>query len=84
MRTYKHKAALSLNPILDVLFLETNNDQTPFPSIQNRHKVKKSQSLKTIRPEKDFLPSPSKFRLVVGERQEIVAGFRMSHGNGFG
>ena len=40
--------------------------------------------MKTIKPQKDFLPSPSKFRLVAGDRQEIVAGFRMSHGNGFG
>ena len=49
MRKYKDKAVLSLNPILDIMFLDTNHDDTMFPSVNNKIKEKKSQSMKHLK-----------------------------------
>lgn len=49
MRKYKDKAILSLNPILDIMFLDTNHDDSVFPSINNKFKEKKSQSMRNLK-----------------------------------
>lgn len=48
MRRYKDRAVLSLNPILDIMFLEDNYDSTPFPSLKNKASNKKANSMKDL------------------------------------